>query len=257
MQNWTSWHQFLTRQTWQRIADMPDSVFTIITGELSDKGLINPSEPTSKSAAAACVLLQRGPMAFACTDNELSGVYTAFKVCMYALPSAVTLPPKSVAQLHVCIAFCGHFTAEVRRTCFIKGVVHARGNSRHRAMHILCKCSPCSSSMQARIKELAKDKTVLDDDYVVCLPATPADLVPNFFHLATRWYSSEGPIGSPMSPDAHRDLMARIKCRGGGQSSVIPSFAGNPQMMMQLMQGLCVNIACVQECVPASNKYGR
>ena len=57
----------------------PDASFALLTASFSNRGLINPSEPTSKSFAAGLALLMKGPMAFAMSDAELTQIFSSFK----------------------------------------------------------------------------------------------------------------------------------------------------------------------------------
>ena len=111
---------FGTTSLWSGTAGNPDQAFDRVTSYYSAKGLVNPSEPCSRSFAAGITILRMGVLALTVSDAELASIYSRFKACDECVH----------ARMAFCImqCVCGDFTAPARRI-FVWVVIHLCGNS--------------------------------------------------------------------------------------------------------------------------------
>jgi hypothetical protein len=104
---------------------------------------------------------------------------------------------------------------------------------------VLCACAPFQ--FQARIKQLAFNRGRTGEDYILVLPASPAELLANYPRVAANLFDKDNlPVSSPLRADAVAFVRSKMNLRPNrGNSQQLAESAGCRQMTPNMMlQGL-------------------
>ena len=95
-QDYKAWQSFGTAKLWQEILESPELAAELLCQHISRLGLINPSERTSASLAAASLVAMHGPQAASVIrqtelDNMFKFVKASLQDCTFSGDNRILL----------------------------------------------------------------------------------------------------------------------------------------------------------------------